>query len=111
MGAESGEYLPANRVLVAEHLNQRPGVYDDRTRAIAEQAGVGAFDFRNADDVPETFAQALATSKVNNVNGAAVDGHTAEEIANIINNGGKTFLTPDGTAGGAVGRPSRRGVN
>lgn len=102
VGAESGEYLPANRVLVAEHLNQRPSVYDDRTRAIAEQAGAGSFDFRNADDVPETFAQALATAKANNVNGAAVDGHTAEEIASIVNNGGKTFLTPDGTAGGAV---------
>lgn len=102
VGAASGEYLPANRVLVAEHLNQRPSVYDDSTRAIAEQAGAGAFDFRNADDVPETFAQALATAKANNVNGAAVDGHTAEEIANIVNNGGKTFLTPDGTAGGAV---------
>lgn len=102
VGAESGEYLPANRVLVAEHLNQRPSVYDDSTRAIAEQAGAGAFDFRNADDAPETFAQALATAKANNVNGAAVDGHTAEEIANIVNNGGKTFLTPDGTAGGAV---------
>lgn len=102
VGAASGEYLPANRVLVAEHLNQRPSVYNDSTRAIAEQAGAGAFDFRNADDVPETFAQALATAKANNVNGAAVDGHTAEEIANIVNNGGKTFLTPDGTAGGAV---------
>lgn len=102
VGAASGEYLPANRVLVAEHLNQRPSVYDESTRAIAEQAGAGAFDFRNADDVPETFAQALATAKANNVNGAAVDGHTAEEIANIVNNGGKTFLTPDGTAGGAV---------
>lgn len=102
VGAASGEYLPANRVLVAEHLNQRPSVYDDSTRAIAEQAGAGAFDFRNADDAPETFAQALATAKANNVNGAAVDGHTAEEIANIVNNGGKTFLTPDGTAGGAV---------
>ena len=102
VGAASGEYLPANRVLVAEHLNQRPSIYDDRTRAIAEQAGAGAFDFRNADDAPETFAQALATAKANNVNGAAVDGHTAEEIANIVNNGGKTFLTPDGTAGGAV---------
>lgn len=102
VGAASGEYLPANRVLVAEHLNQRPSVYDDSTRAIAEQAGAGAFDFRNADNVPETFAQALATAKANNVNGAAVDGHTAEEIANIVNNGGKTFLTPDGTAGGAV---------
>lgn len=102
VGAESGEYLPADRVLVAEHLNQRPSVYDDSTRAIAEQAGAGAFDFRNADDAPETFAQALATAKANNVNGAAVDGHTAEEIANIVNNGGKTFLTPDGTAGGAV---------
>lgn len=102
VGAESGEYLPANRVLVAEHLNQRPSVYSDSTRAIAEQAGAGAFDFRNSDDAPETFAQALATAKANNVNGAAVDGHTAEEIANIVNNGGKTFLTPDGTAGGAV---------
>ena len=102
VGAESGEYLPADRVLVAEHLNQRPSVYDDSTRAIAEQAGAGAFDFRNSDDAPETFAQALATAKANNVNGAAVDGHTAEEIANIVNNGGKTFLTPDGTAGGAV---------
>lgn len=102
VGAESGEYLPADRVLVAEHLNQRPSVYNDSTRAIAEQAGAGAFDFRNADDAPETFAQALATAKANNVNGAAVDGHTAEEIANIVNNGGKTFLTPDGTAGGAV---------
>lgn len=102
VGAESGEYLPANRVLVAEHLNQRPSVYNDSTRAIAEQAGAGAFDFRNSDDAPETFAQALATAKANNVNGAAVDGHTAEEIANIVNNGGKTFLTPDGTAGGAV---------
>lgn len=102
VGAASGEYLPANRVLVAEHLNQRPSVYDDRTRAIAEQAGAGAFDFRNADDAPETFAQALATAKANNVNGVVVDGHTAEEIANIVNNGGKTFLTPDGTAGGAV---------
>ena len=61
-------------------------------------------------DVPETFAQTLATAKANNVNGAAIDGHTAEEITNIIN-GGKTFLTPDGTAGGAVGRPSCRGVN
>lgn len=102
VGTESGEYLPADRVLVAEHLNQRPSVYNDSTRAIAEQAGAGAFDFRNADDAPETFAQALATAKANNVNGAAVDGHTAEEIANIVNNGGKTFLTPDGTAGGAV---------
>lgn len=102
VGAESGEYLPANRVLVAEHLNQRPSVYNDSTRAIAEKAGAGAFDFRNSDDAPETFAQALATAKANNVNGAAVDGHTAEEIANIVNNGGKTFLTPDGTAGGAV---------
>lgn len=102
VGAESGEYLPADRVLVAEHLNQRPSVYDDSTRAIAEQAGAGAFDFRSSDDAPETFAQALATAKANNVNGAAVDGHTAEEIANIVNNGGKTFLTPDGTAGGAV---------
>lgn len=102
VGAESGEYLPPNRVLVAEHLNQRPSVYNDSTRAIAEQAGAGAFDFRNSDDAPETFAQALATAKANNVNGAAVDGHTAEEIANIVNNGGKTFLTPDGTAGGAV---------
>lgn len=102
VGAESGEYLPANRVLVAEHLNQRPSVYNESTRAIAEQAGAGAFDFRNSDDAPETFAQALATAKANNVNGAAVDGHTAEEIANIVNNGGKTFLTPDGTAGGAV---------
>lgn len=102
VGTESGEYPPADRVLVAEHLNQRPSVYDDSTRAIAEQAGAGAFDFRNADDAPETFAQALATAKANNVNGAAVDGHTAEEIANIVNNGGKTFLTPDGTAGGAV---------
>ena len=102
VGVASGEYLPSNRVLVAEHLNQRPSVYNDSTRAIAEQAGAGAFDFRNADDVPETFAQALATAKANNVNGAAVDGHTAEEIANIVNNGGKTFLTPDGTAGGAV---------
>lgn len=102
VGAESGEYLPANRVLVAEHLNQRPSVYNDSTRAIAEQAGAGAFDFRNSDDVPGTFAQALATAKANNANGAAVDGHTAEEIANIVNNGGKTFLTPDGTAGGAV---------
>lgn len=102
VGAESGKYLPANRVLVAEHLNQRPSVYNDSTRAIAEQAGAGAFDFRNSDDAPETFAQALATAKANNVNGAAVDGHTAEEIANIVNNGGKTFLTPDGTAGGAV---------
>lgn len=102
VGAESGEYLPADRVLVAEHLNQRPSVYDDSTRAIAEQAGAGAFDFRNSDDAPETFAQALATAKANNVNGAAVDGHTAEEITNIVNNGGKTFLTPDGTAGGAV---------
>lgn len=102
VGAESGEYLPANRVLVAEHLNQRPSVYNDSTRAIAEQAGAGAFDFRNSDDAPETFAQALATAKANNVNGAAVDGHTAEEIANIVNNGGKTFLVPDGTAGGAV---------
>ena len=102
VGAASGEYLPENRVLVAEHLNQRPSVYDDSTRAIAEQAGAGAFDFRNANDVPETFAQALATAKANNVNGAAVDGHTAEEIANIVNNGGKTFLTSDGTAGGAV---------
>lgn len=102
VGAESGEYLPANRVLVAEHLNQRPSVYNDSTRAIAEQAGAGAFDFRNSDDAPETFAQALATAKANNVNGAAVDGHTAEEIANIVNNGGKTFLAPDGTAGGAV---------
>lgn len=102
VGAKSGEYLPANRVLVAEHLNKRPSVYNDSTRAIAEQAGAGAFDFRNSDDAPETFAQALATAKANNVNGAAVDGHTAEEIANIVNNGGKTFLTPDGTAGGAV---------
>jgi hypothetical protein len=102
VGAESGEYLPANRVLVAEHLNQRPSVYNDSTRAIAEQAGAGAFDFRNSDDAPETFAQALATAKANNVNGAAVDGHTAEEISNIVNNGGKTFLVPDGTAGGAV---------
>lgn len=102
VGAESGEYLPANRVLVAEHLNQRPSVYDDSTRAIAEQAGAGAFDFHNADDVPDTFARALATAKANNANGAAVDGHTAEEIADIVNNGGKTFLTPDGTAGGAV---------
>lgn len=102
VGAETGEYLPANRVLVAEHLNQRPSVYNDSTRAIAEQAGAGAFDFRNSDDAPETFAQALATAKANNANGAAVDGHTAEEIANIVNNGGKTFLTPDGTAGGAV---------
>ena len=102
VGVESGEYLPANRVLVAEHLNQRPSVYNDSTRAIAEQAGAGAFDFRNSDDAPETFAQALATAKANNVNGAAVDGHTAEEIANIVNNGGKTFLAPDGTAGGAV---------
>lgn len=102
VGTESGEYLPADRVLVAEHLNQRPSVYDDSTRAIAEQAGAGAFDFRNSDDASETFAQALATAKANNVNGAAVDGHTAEEIANIVNNGGKTFLTPDGTAGGAV---------
>ena len=102
VGAESGEYLPANRVLVAERLNQRPSVYNDSTRAIAEQAGAGAFDFRNSDDAPETFAQALATAKANNVNGAAVDGHTAEEIANIVNNGGKTFLAPDGTAGGAV---------
>lgn len=102
VGTESGEYLPADRVLVAEHLNQRPSVYDDSTRAIAEQAGAGAFDFRNSDDAPKTFAQALATAKANNVNGAAVDGHTAEEIANIVNNGGKTFLTPDGTAGGAV---------
>lgn len=102
LGAASGEYLPANRVLVAEHLNQRPSVYNDRTRAIAEQAGAGAFDFRNSDDAPGTFAQALATAKANNANGAAVDGHTAEEIANIVNNGGKTFLTPDGTAGGAV---------
>lgn len=102
VGAESGEYLPANRVLVAEHLNQRPSVYNDSTRAIAEKAGAGAFDFRNSDDSPETFAQALATAKANNVNGAAVDGHTAEEIANIVNNGGKTFLAPDGTAGGAV---------
>ena len=102
VGTESGEYLPANRVLVAEHLNKRPSVYSDSTRAIAEQAGAGAFDFRNSDDAPETFAQALATAKANNVNGAAVDGHSAEEIANIVNNGGKTFLTPDGTAGGAV---------
>lgn len=102
VGAETGEYLPANRVLVAEYLNQRPSVYNDSTRAIAEQAGAGAFDFRNSDDAPETFAQALATAKANNANGAAVDGHTAEEIANIVNNGGKTFLTPDGTAGGAV---------
>lgn len=102
VGVESGEYLPANRVLVAEHLNQRPSVYNDSTRAIAEQAGAGAFDFRNSDDAPETFAQAIATAKANNVNGAAVDGHTAEEIANIVNNGGKTFLAPDGTAGGAV---------
>lgn len=38
VGAASGEYLPANRVLVAEHLNQRPSVYDDSARAIAEQA-------------------------------------------------------------------------
>lgn len=38
VGAESGEYLPANRVLVAEHLNQRPSVYNDSTRSIAEQA-------------------------------------------------------------------------
>lgn len=102
VGTESGEYLPANRVLVAEHLNKRPSVYSDSTRAIAEQAGAGAFDFRNSDDAPETFAQALATAKANNVNGAAVDGHTAEEIARIVNNGGRTFLTPDGTAGGAV---------
>lgn len=102
VGAESWEHLPANRVLVAEHLNQRPSVYNDSTRAIAEQAGAGAFDFRNSDDAPETFAQALATAKANNVNGAAVDGHTAEEISNIVNNGGKTFLVPDGTAGGAV---------
>ena len=102
VGTESGEYLPANRVLVAEHLNKRPSVYSDSTRAIAEQAGAGAFDFRNSDDAPETFAQALATAKANNVNGAAVDGHTAEEIASIVNNGGRTFLTPDGTAGGAV---------
>lgn len=102
VGVESGEYLPANRVLVAEHLNQRPSVYNDSTRVIAEKAGAGAFDFRNSDDAPETFAQALATAKANNVNGAAVDGHTAEEIANIVNNGGKTFLAPDGTAGGAV---------
>nr|DAE46919.1 MAG TPA: hypothetical protein [Ackermannviridae sp.] len=102
VGAESGEYLPANRVLVAEHLSQRPSVYNDSTRAIAEQASAGAFDFRNSDDAPKTFAQALATAKANNANGAAVDGHTAEEIANIVNNGGKTFLTPDGTAGGAV---------
>ena len=87
MGAASGKYLPANRVLVAEHLNQRPSVYDDRIRAIAEQAGVGAFDFRNAVDDP-----------------------TAEEIANIINNGGKTFLTPDGTAGDAVGPPLTQGA-
>lgn len=38
VGAESGKYLPANRVLVAEHLNQRPSVYNDSTRSITEQA-------------------------------------------------------------------------
>ena len=102
VGVVGGQYLPADRVRISEQLNQNSPVYDESTRASVEAAGASSFDFRNANNAASTFSQALETAKVNNPNGGAVDSHSAKEIQGIIDRGGSVFITPDGTAGGAV---------
>ena len=100
-GVRGREYLPADRVSVANNVKKGPSIFDDASKEVFNNSNIEYNDMYDNTD-SDLFSKALATAIKNNPNGAAVDFHTAEEIQDILNRGGKTFLTADGTAGGAV---------
>lgn len=101
-GVEGREFLPANRGDVAEQLRKNNTVFDEKDFLNLKSKDANAVNFRNANSEADTFVKALNTAKANHPEGAAVDGHSIEEIQEIIDNGGSLFLYDDGTAGGAV---------
>lgn len=100
-GVSGGIYLPANRVSVTDSVTKGEKVFDNTDRNYFAQNNVDYNEFYNTTD-SDTFVRALETAKVNNPDGAAVDSHSVENINEILANGGKVFLSPDGTSGGAV---------
>ena len=59
-------------------------------------AGVTDFQLAPTED-KHGFSEALSAAKQSNLNGAAVDSKTPEELQDAV-----TFISPDGMAGGAV---------
>lgn len=98
-GVGGGEYLPTNRLLVADYLTKQRSVFDDSD---LNNNTIKLTQFYDSDSSPETFSKALATAKANHPEGASVDGRDSYNISEIIRNGGKTRLVSDGTAGYAV---------
>lgn len=100
-GVSGGEYLPSDRVSVSDNVTRYPKVFDDTDAQKLAQSNIPYNDYHDIQE-PELFSKALETAKANNPHGGAVDSHSTEDIQKILDNGGKTFLTADGTAGGAV---------
>ena len=100
-GVSGGKYLPSDRVSVSDNVTKYSKVFDDADAQKLTESKIPYNDYYDVQE-PELFSKSLETAKANNPHGGAVDSHTPEEIQEILNNNGKTFLTADGTAGGAV---------
>lgn len=88
--AEGGPFGQGDR-----NLSAVPGISSD-TRNSLNNAGVTDFQLAPTED-KHGFSEALSAAKQSNLNGAAVDRKTPEELQDAV-----TFISPDGMAGGAV---------
>lgn len=88
--AERGVFGQSNR-----GIPEVSGINSDIRNSLSN-AGVTDFQLAPTED-KHGFSEALSAAKQSNLNGAAVDSKTPEELQDAV-----TFISPDGMAGGAV---------
>lgn len=94
--------LPFDSGISRSILENAPYSADEEARSQMMAAGSSYADFRDAGNNPDLYSQALAEAKKNNSHGGSVTERSADNIREIIENGGSAFLTPDATAGAIV---------
>lgn len=94
--------LQGNSVFSTEELKNNAKAFDDNDVETLKKSKIDSPNFVETNNDAKRFADAFEAARQSNKNGAAVDARDVNNIQEIIDNGGKVFLTDDGTMGFAV---------
>ena len=94
--------LSGDSVFSPDELTTNPKAFDDNDVQTLSNNGIETPNFTETNNNAQRFADAFEAARQSNKNGAAVDARDAANIQEIIDNGGKVYLTDDGTMGFAV---------
>ena len=94
--------LSGDSVFSPNELETNPKAFDDNDVQTLNNNGIETPNFTETNNNAQRFADAFEAARQSNKNGAAVDARDAANIQEIIDNGGKVYLTDDGTMGFAV---------